>query len=85
MSKICSWCNLTESEKKYLLVDSRYWNVFLADKQDYIGRCILVLNRHCESLSKLKSEEWTELKSLIERLEIAITSSLGQICIIGVA
>lgn len=77
MSKICSWCNLTESEKKYLIVDSRYWNVFLADKQDYIGRCILVLNRHCESLSKLKSEEWTELKSLIERLEIAITSSLG--------
>lgn len=85
MSKICRWCNLTESEKKYLLVDSRYWNVFLADKQDYIGRCILVLNRHCESLSKLKSEGWTELKSLIERLELQLLPRLVQICIIGVA
>ena len=77
MSKICSWCNLTESEKKYLLVDSRYWNVFLADKQDYIGRCILVLKRHCESLAQLNGEEWVELKSLAEKLEAVITKSLG--------
>jgi len=77
MNNNCIWCNITESEKKYLLVDSRYWNVFLADKQDYIGRCILVLKRHCESLSQLNGKEWVELKSLVEKLEAVITKSLG--------
>ena len=73
----CEWCNLTETEKKYLLKASEYWNVYLADKQDYIGRCILVLNRHCGALSKLDSNEWAELKALIEQLEMAITNALG--------
>ncbi len=77
MRKMCSWCNLTESEKKYLLINCDYWDVYLADKQDYIGRCILVLKRHCESLSQLNNEEWAELKELIEELETAITNSLG--------
>lgn len=73
----CAWCDLTESEKKYLLIQGNCWAVYLADKQDYIGRCILVLKRHCESLSKLNNEEWAELKLLIERFETAITYSLG--------
>jgi len=77
MIDYCTWCNLTDSEKRYLLIDSKYWDVYLADKQDYIGRCILVLKRHSESLSQLNSEEWAELKVLIEKLEIAITNSLG--------
>lgn len=77
MNTNCTWCNISEEKKKYLIAQSQYWSVYLADKQDYIGRCILVLNRHCESISKLDDEEWAELKVLIERLETAITSSLG--------
>lgn len=77
MNANCSWCNISEEKKKYLIAQSQYWSVYLADKQDYIGRCILVLNRHCESISKLNDEEWAELKVLIESLETAITSSLG--------
>ena len=77
MNKKCSWCNLTDSEKRYLLIDNKYWEVYLADKQDYIGRCILVLKRHCETLSQLNNEEWAELKVLIEQLETIITNSLG--------
>ncbi len=75
--KHCEWCNLTESKKRFLLKQGEYWSVYLADKQDYIGRCILVLNRHCGSLSQLDSDEWSELKVLIERLEKAISASLG--------
>lgn len=77
MNDKCNWCNITESEKMYLLIDSEYWEVYLADKQDYIGSCILVLKRHCESLSRLSDEEWAELKVLIEKLETAISNSLG--------
>ena len=39
----CEWCNLSEEDKKYLLSDTKYWTVYLADEQDYIGRCIIVL------------------------------------------
>ncbi len=32
----CTWCNISEEEKKYLIAQSQYWSVYLADKQDYI-------------------------------------------------
>jgi len=77
MNENCNWCNLTEKEKKYLLFEGNCWNVYLADKQDYIGRCILVLDRHCKSISQLNDAEWLELKVLINKLEASITSALG--------
>lgn len=42
--KVCEFCNLTADEKKWLLYENEEWFVFLADKQDYLGRCIIVLN-----------------------------------------
>ena len=39
----CEWCAYKESE--WLLYQSLHWSVYLADRQDYVGRCILVLNR----------------------------------------
>jgi len=42
MMSSCEWCEYNESE--WLLYKSLYWSVYLADIQDYIGRCILVLN-----------------------------------------
>ena len=60
MSK-CEWCDYKENE--WLLHKSLHWSVYLADVQDYVGRCILVLNRHCGSLSELDISEWIELKS----------------------
>ena len=56
---------------------SLYWSVYLADRQDYIGRCILVLNRHCSSLSELDGSEWIELKTIIDRLEYIYKEVLG--------
>ena len=44
---MCEWCDYNESE--WLLYKSLHWSVYLADVQDYVGRCILVLNRHCGS------------------------------------
>ena len=65
--KRCEWCNLSEEDKKYLLSDTKYWTVYLADEQDYIGRCIIVLKRHCGSLPELKDDEWMELFLLIKK------------------
>ena len=53
----CDWCNLSEEDKQFQVYESKSWSVFLSDEQDYIGRCILVLNRHCNSLSELTDDE----------------------------
>ena len=51
----CEWCDYKENE--WLLYKSLHWSVYLADIQDYVGRCILVLNRHRGSLSELDISE----------------------------
>ena len=43
--EMCNWCNLTAEEQKWKLTESSSWIVYLADKQDYIGRCVIVLKR----------------------------------------
>lgn len=73
--RTCEWCEYKESE--WLLYKSLYWSVYLSDVQDYVGRCILVLNRHCESLSELDVSEWLELKDIIDRLEDIYKEVLG--------
>ena len=72
---MCEWCDYKESE--WLLYKSLYWSVYLADVQDYVGRCILVSNRHCGSLSELDIAEWIELKTIIDKLEYIYKDILG--------
>ncbi len=73
----CDWCNLSEEDRKMLLIENTTWAVCLADEQDYIGRCILVLKRHCSCLSELNDDEWIELKQLIVKLEKCFKNTLG--------
>ena len=73
----CIWCNLSEEDKQFQLCESKSWYVFLSDEQDYIGRCILVLKRHCNSLSELKDDEWDELRDLIGKVEECLKTVLG--------
>ena len=65
----CSWCTLSAEERKWMLMQTTNWTVYMADEQDYIGRCILVSNRHCGCLSGLTDSEWMDLKHLIDRFE----------------
>ena len=71
----CEWCEYKGNE--WLLHKSLYWSVYLADIQDYVGRCVLVLNRHCGSLSKLNDSEWIELKTIIDKMEQVYKEVLG--------
>ena len=73
----CEWCNLSEEDKQFQLCESKSWYVFLSDEQDYIGRCIMVLKRHCNSLSELKDYEWDELRDLIGKVEECLKTVLG--------
>ncbi len=73
----CTWCNLSEEERKWLLLETDSWSVYLADEQDYIGRCIVVLKRHCASLAELTDDEFMELKHLVRILEHCLKTVLG--------
>lgn len=74
--KNCDWCHLSEEDKRFQLYDSELWSVFLADEQDYIGRCILVLKRHCGSMPELTDDEWAELRMLICKVENCLKAVL---------
>ena len=73
----CDWCNLSEEDKQFQVYDGEFWYVFLSDEQDYIGRCIFVLKRHCGSLSELTEDEWEELRKLICKVEACLKAVLG--------
>ncbi len=73
----CGWCSLTEKDRRFQVYESRSWSVFLSDEQDYIGRCILVLKRHCGSMAELTDEEWEELRDLVRRVEACLKTVLG--------
>ena len=73
----CDWCNISEKEKQWLLFSTEYWDIYLANEQDYVGRSILVLKRHCGSLSELNMSEWDNLKNIIERMEFCYKEILG--------
>ncbi len=73
----CEWCNLSKEDRKYLLSDTRYWNVYLADEQDYIGRGIIILKRHCSSLPELTNDEWMELFPIIKKYEKCVKTVFG--------
>ena len=76
-SAACEWCNLTEEDKRFLLYEDEYWMLFLADEQDYVGRSIIVLKRHCGTLSELNEEEWMDLHKLIQKFEECVRLILG--------
>ena len=73
----CDWCSLSEEDKRFQVYDGEFWYVFLSDEQDYIGRCIFVLKRHCGLLSELTEDEWEELRKLICKVEACLKAVLG--------
>ncbi len=73
----CDWCSLSEEDKQFQIYESKSWSVFLSDEQDYIGRCILVLKRHCGSMSDLTVAEWDELRILVVKVEACLKAALG--------
>ncbi len=75
--KNCTFCNLTKNDEKYLLLETDYFKLYLADKQDYVGRCIVVSKRHCRSLSLLNEDEWIDLKTIVDLTEKMCRCVLG--------
>lgn len=73
----CEFCNLEKNDFKDLIYKSTYWMVFQSKQQLYLGRSIVVLNRHCGHLSALSKEEWDDLFEIIQKVESTYRKFLG--------
>ena len=62
---ICKHCNIDESK---VIFKGKYWTLIFA-KQDYLGRCILVTNRHINNFTKLSDAELISLKNMLAAIE----------------
>lgn len=74
---VCELCNISDADRKLLLYENAYWSIYLANKQDYVGRCIIVLKRHCGSLSELTVNEWCSFKDITSSVENMLKNELS--------
>ena len=73
----CEFCCPPEEDNKFIVYESNYWRVYLANNQNYPGRCIIPLLRHCENLSELTDQEWNDFKLIVNKLETGMKNKLG--------
>jgi len=73
----CGFCKVTEKDLQLSLFNTDFWKVFLSENQSYLGRCIVVLKRHCAHLSELDPSEWDDLQIVVIKLEQLFTQTLG--------
>lgn len=76
--KNCDVCKLVNlNNNHYLLLEANYWNVYLADQQDYPGRCFVPLKRHIKSFSELSNQELIDFRLIIFVIETIYKKYLG--------
>lgn len=71
----CISCTKPEQEQA-LIFDTPQWKVVLADDQAYLGRCVIILKRHCGILAEMWPAEWQDFVRVVKRLETTLRSRL---------
>ena len=59
------------------VLKNKHWRVVLAKDQTYLGRCIIILQRHDESLSDVRNEEWVSFSQVVRGVEAGIREAFG--------
>ncbi|HMK54274.1 MAG TPA: HIT family protein [Methanobacteriaceae archaeon] len=78
MSHDCSYCRKLEPYNFGDYLDQTgHWIIFLAPNQSNLGTCVVALNRHHQTLTGLKPDEWEEFAQLVESMETAIKKSFN--------
>ncbi len=62
---------------KDLILETKYWEVVLAEDQYYLGRCYITLKRKCGDLAELKNKEMLDFLGVIKKLENSIRISFN--------
>ncbi len=72
----CISCSSSDRDSDFVF-ETESWKVFLLENQYYLGRCVVVLKRHSESLSGLKQKEWNDFAEIVNKLESALKKAFG--------
>lgn len=64
----CSLCNGLHN----IVTQGAYWTLALNRNQNLLGKCLLVLNRHAESVAELTAEEWAQLHQDVREVTRAL-------------
>jgi len=72
----CECCELNKNITT-LIFETRHWHVILNRDQALLGKTVVASRRHCENLSSLTVDEWTDLKSVIIKLESALKKAFS--------
>jgi diadenosine tetraphosphate (Ap4A) HIT family hydrolase len=67
----CEICELAEQSRSRVM-EGVYWNVIVSRDQLYLGRCMVVLKRHCPTLSDLTLHEVADWHEIVRKLEYAL-------------
>lgn len=71
-SKNSTTCEFSiDSSYGDLIGETKYWEIFLAPSQRYLGTCVISLKREVGDLKDLKTEEWDDFGYLVEAMELA--------------
>lgn len=74
----CEVCRALRSGQTDLFT-AKYWAMYLAWDQTYLGRGFIALKRHCSDVSSLTAEEWTELQLVMRRYEQAVRTAFDAV------
>jgi ATP adenylyltransferase len=71
MIQKCEYCQIPGAYGN-LITETKYWMIYLAPSQRYIGTCVVVLKRHCNELFELKNVEWFDFADIVRKIEFAL-------------
>lgn len=69
----CNMCNL----KTGIIIETKYWRAILNQYQSYLGRVVVILKEHKQSLSEVSSDEAVDFFYINRILETAIKQAFN--------
>jgi len=71
----CDYCR--EENQDELIFETKFWKVVIASDQAYLGRCYVILKRHCGDLAELENSEWSDFIEIVKKIESALKKSFN--------
>lgn len=68
----CQFCRFNETYR--IIKEYNFWTLILAESQQLLGWCFIVLNRHEEQIDKLTDDELIELRKVIKKYKDALNT-----------
>ena len=65
----CEFCELVEFDNEYFVGETKHWKIYLANDQNYPGRCIIPLKAHRNNLCELTADEFADMQTVVNVME----------------